>query len=158
LQASDNSPLKKLEKLYNALQQSSGEFNFEQNLLNAPKALDSKVENSLQKVINCKWENYAEVSNKLGMRDLTRNINNMLQGSNDAAKEMEFGIEFLKEIDNSEPAHVLEKLENACEAVKSMYEVAKKEDKKLLSFFSSVLAFNLGLNTIDKNFELLARK
>jgi hypothetical protein len=57
LQALDNSPLKKLEKLYNALQQSAGEFTFEQNLLNAPKALDSKVENSMQKVVDCKWEN-----------------------------------------------------------------------------------------------------
>ena len=61
LQASDNSPLKKLEKLYNALQQNTGEFTFEQNLLNVPKALDSKVENAMKKVVNCKWGEYENI-------------------------------------------------------------------------------------------------
>jgi hypothetical protein len=73
LQVSNNSPLKKLEQLYNALQQSSGEFTFEKNLLEIPKALDIKVENSLQKVVNCKWDEYNQIKE-------LENDNNLLEG------------------------------------------------------------------------------
>jgi hypothetical protein len=77
LQASDNSPLKKLEKLYNALQQSSGEFTFEQNLLNVPKTLDINVENSLQKIVGCKWE---KVDSLKEMLDFYDNLEKLLNG------------------------------------------------------------------------------
>jgi hypothetical protein len=151
LQEAKTSPLKILKELHDSLKDNKNLPDYKgKDLLKLPKnkTLDAKLERSLQKVINCKWENYAEVSNKLGMKDLTRNINNMLESTDDAAEELEAGINFLKEIENSEPAHVLEKLEDQCRGVKSMYEVAKKEDKKLLSFFSSVLSFKLGASFI----------
>ena len=64
LQASNNSPLKKLEQLYNSLQKSNGEFTFEKKLLETAKTFDTKVENSLQKIVDCKWGYYDDLGQK----------------------------------------------------------------------------------------------
>ena len=97
LQASNNSPLKKLEQLYNALQQSSGEFTFEKNLLEIPKAFDIKVENSLQKVVDCKWKNIDELIQitNFNLDDKFKIVlNGMLDISKDAIKDVIASMKF----------------------------------------------------------------
>jgi hypothetical protein len=152
LQASGNSPLKKLEKLYNALQQNIGEFTFEQNLLSVSKALDSKVENSMKKVINIKWREYAKRVKELGMKDLSKSLKEILEGSDSAVKEMDANIKFLKEINSAEPSHVLKNLEKMQNGVKVM--ATGYENEEILSLLSKILAFKLGIDKLNQNFDI----
>ena len=86
LQSSNNSPLKKLDQLYFSLQKNNGEFTFEKNILETPKALDIKVENSLQKIIECKWGDYIDISKKFN--------SHLNEANSDVRKELNILDEF----------------------------------------------------------------
>ena len=93
LQVSDNSPLRRLEQLYDALQQSSGEFTFEKNILSTPKTFDSKVRNSIKKVIKCnlyKINGLKEMVN-LYEEESIRALNEASSGQSNIIKKYYFG-------------------------------------------------------------------
>jgi len=154
LLASDNSPLKKLEKLYNALQQNTGEFTFEQNLLNAPKTLDSKVENSMQKVVDCKWGDYSsrnqikfdtEFKIKLGYIDEEATSDQgVLRGGNEFWKkdqDMKMHIESIEKTKKSVEDYAKES--EAFEAFGN--------NRKLFVFYAKILGSKVSLLELESN-------
>ena len=142
LQASNNSPLKKLEKLYNALQQNIGEFTFEKNLLEIPKAFDIKVENSLQKVVDCRWDECEESKNSFGTEELSKDMTRLNKKENALTQAMKAVIEEHKsEGDRPEIiANVFYRLDRAMKIIKN---VDKFKEKKLLLLYAKLLSCKL---------------
>jgi len=155
LQASDNSPLKKMEKLYNALQQNTGGFNFEQNLLNVPKALDSKVENSMQKVVDCKWDEHVGIGQTFSSHlsennsDVTEELNVLDKFVNKRQVMLETKIEFFKTNKNSK--EYLELIEDNREKIivgignRAKKKLLEDSDKKLFEFYAKISSLKMCL-------------
>jgi len=89
LQVSESSPLKILKELYDALTNGTDLPLYKnKDLLEMPKKLDVKVENSMKKVIDCKWEKLNELKTML---DFYNNLKAKLAGL-DKNAENEAGV------------------------------------------------------------------
>ena len=156
LQSSNNSPLKKLEQLYNSLQNDNDDFTIEKNLLEITKELDIKVENSLQKVFDCKFGEYTNVGENFishlseANSDVKKELNVLDEFAEKRKKMLKTKIEFNKtEKYSKEFLELIE--ETRDKIIVSIGNRAKKNksfedrDKKLIEFYAKILGLKISL-------------
>jgi len=147
----ENAPLKILVRFYEALKSNGTttdlkKLKYKNKDLLDPKIqknLKEKVKNSMQKVINCKWDEYENRVKELGAEDLQDIIDEIKDDVQDSDKIINQNINMLQKNSAAEPAHVIKNLEKVCENTR---EIPKEYGKKskLASFLANVLSYKLG--------------
>ena len=158
LQSTKNAPLRILKELYDSLKDNKNlpKYKGKDILKMKPKTFDMKVKNSMQKVVNCKWEEYEKLRENIGIKNLPEKVENLKNVQTSLNNTLKARIEQLKDAESGDLTHILNNTEEVCKAAKSIPDSYNKNENELGGFLANVFAYKMGCKIIFQSLQPLA--